>query len=48
MELYKSIEDISKDLKIKSDSAYKIVYKNKIVDGYSYKKCNIHELPKIN
>lgn len=46
--IYKSIEDISKDLKIKSDSAYKIVYKNKIVDGYSYKKCNIHELPKIN
>jgi hypothetical protein len=46
--IYKSIEDISKDLCIKSDAAYKIVYKNKIVNGFSYKKCNIHELPKIN
>jgi hypothetical protein len=46
--IYKSIEDVSKDLNIKSDLAYKIVYKNRILYGFSYRKCNIHELPKLN
>lgn len=48
LKIYKTIESIANDLNIISDKVYKAVYKNKSIDGYYYKKCNIHELPKIN
>jgi hypothetical protein len=46
--IYKSMEDVAKDLSININTLYRIVYKNIILNGAYYKKCNIHELPKIN
>lgn len=47
VEIYKTMADVSKKIKVSASMAETYIKKNKLINGFLFKQANIHELPQI-